>query len=166
MGLLLSCGACSKKETVNDKPIREFDLERYLGSWYEIARFDHYFEKDMDFTQAHYSLQDDGSVKVLNSGLKNGKYKESTGKAKRPAPASEPAMMKVSFFWPFFSDYRVLMVDEDYRYALVSSKGPDYLWILARDYYLPDEVLQLILSEAEIRGFDTSKLVWIEQDGM
>lgn len=163
MGILLSCGACSKENMVNVTPVRSLDLARYLGSWYEIARFDHSFERGMEFTQAAYTLEEDGTVRVENTGYKNGEFKSSLGKAKRPNPIKEPAVLRVSFFWPFFSDYRILMIDPEYRYALVSSKGPDYLWILSRYPTVPDDVLVEIVTEAEGRGFDTTKLIWVKQ---
>lgn len=163
MCILFNCSACTPEKVVNTTPVKEFDLTRYLGTWYEIARFDHSFEKGMEYTRATYSIREDGMVNVENSGYRDGKFKISTGKAKRPDPINEPALMRVSFFGPFYSDYRVLLLGPDYSYALVSSKGPNYLWILSRAPKLPDETLQVILSEAHERGFDTSDLVWVKQ---
>lgn len=163
MCIIFSCNACTPKKNVNDNPVRQFELDHYLGTWYEIARIDHSFERGMEFTQAIYSLNPDGTVRVENSGIKNGKFKQSIGKAKCPDSITSPAHLRVSFFGPFYSDYRVLMVDRDYRYSLVSSKGPDYLWILSRDPQLPDDVLHEIMSEAHVRGFDTTRLKWVNQ---
>ncbi len=161
---LASCSSCRQLQSVNDTPVSSLDLHRYLGTWYEIARIDHFFEKDMDFTQAYYVLKNDGTVVVENSGIKKGKMKRSKGVAKLPDPVNNPAWLRVSFFRPFYSDYRVLMVDPEYRYALVSSKGPDYLWILSREPSIPEEILRDILSEAKVRGFNTTRLTWVNQD--
>lgn len=164
MGILLICAACAGAKTVDVTPVRALDLSRYLGTWYEIARFDHGFERGVEYTQAVYILKPDGTVRVENSGIKDGKFKRSVGKAKRPDAVYEPARLRVSFFGPFYSDYRVLMVDPDYRYALVSSKGPKYLWILSRETTLPPEVRESILQEAQARGFDITKLKWVVQE--
>lgn len=163
MSTLFSCAACAQSRSVNDTPVKSLDLNNYLGTWYEIARIDHVFEKGMDFTQAVYTLEDDGSIMVENSGIKDGKFKKSVGKAKCPDAVNEPGRLKVSFFGPFYSDYRVLMVDSDYRYALVSSKGPNYLWILSRDVIAPDDVLEEMLEEAQKRGFNIARLTWVAQ---
>lgn len=160
---LIGANACTKGVIINDKPVRFFDLERFLGTWYEIARIDHSFEEGMEYTKAVYSLNEDGTVRVENSGIKNGKAKTSVGKAKRPEPDVEPARLRVSFFGPFYSDYRVLMIDPAYQYALVSSDGPDYLWILARERTIPDTVRQMILTEIVNRGFDHNRLTWVVQ---
>lgn len=165
MCLMFCCGtACGKKELLDTDPVADLDLERYLGTWYEIARFDHSFEKDMEYCKAVYTLQEDGKVLVENSGIKNGEFKSSMGKAYQVDPVNQPAHLRVSFFWPFYSDYRVLWVDPEYQYALVSSKGPDYLWILAREKQVPKEVKDAILEEASFRGFDTQRLTWVVQD--
>lgn len=166
MCMILCNSSCTKARAVDDTPIRNFDLMRYLGGWYEIARFDHSFERGIEFAQAHYSMNADGTVRVENSGIKDGKSKQSIGKAKCPDPANEPARLRVSFFGPFYSDYRVLMLDPEYKYALVSSKGPNYLWILSRTPQLPDEILQTILDEASRRGFDLTRLKWVKQIDM
>lgn len=163
MCLFFNCQACAAGENVDDTPISELDLERYLGEWFEIARFNHIFERGMMMTRANYSLRADGMIDVENSGYKDGEFKVSKGKAKLPDPVNAPAHLRVSFFGPFYSDYRVLMLDPDYQFALVSSKGPNYLWILSRTPELPEETLIQIVSEAQRRGFDTMKLIWVKQ---
>ena len=158
---VLPLSACSKyfeKSTVD-----EFDLSRYLGTWYEIARFNHSFEKGMDNAMAQYILNDDGTVFVLNSAWKNGKYNIAEGRAKYPDPEGDPGALKVSFFMFFYSDYNVMMVDEDYQISLVGSKSENYLWILSRTPEADPELLQMVLDEAERRGYDTSKLIWVDQ---
>ena len=148
----------------NNSPISDFNLGRYLGTWYEIARFDHSFERGMDNVTAEYLLRDDGKVDVINSGWKDGKYKVADGKARQPEPETDPAHLEVSFFLFFYSDYNVLMLDDDYQVALVGSGSPKYLWILSRTPAVSTEVLDAVLKEASERGYDTSKLIWVDQD--
>jgi lipocalin len=143
--------------------VTSFDLSRYLGTWYEVARYDHSFEKGMDNAMAEYILQDDGTVFVLNTAWKNGKYKVAEGKAKYHDPDLEPGALKVSFFLFFYSEYNVMMVDEDYQISLVGSKSKNYLWILSRTPVPDPDLLNMILEEAESRGYDTSKLIWVDQ---
>ena len=131
--------------------------------WYEIARYDHSFERGMDNTMAEYILQDNGKVFVLNTGWKNGKFKVAEGKAVYKDPVGEPGAMKVSFFWFFYSEYNVMLVDENYQISLVGSKSDNYLWILSRTPEADPDLLKMVLSEAESRGYDTSKLIWVDQ---
>ena len=153
--------ACTKD--FDNSTVSEFDLSRYLGEWYEIARYDHSFERGMDNTMAEYILQDDGKVFVLNTGWKNGKFKVAEGKAKYPDPSENPGALKVSFFLFFYSEYNVMMVDENYQISLVGSKAEKYLWILSRTP-VPDPVLlDMIIEEATRRGYDTSELIWVDQ---
>ncbi len=143
--------------------IPSFDLRSYLGTWYEIARYDHRFERGMDNVTAEYLLRDDGKVDVINSGWKNGKMKTAVGKAKQPDPQGYPARLKVSFFWFFYSDYNIMMLDDDCGVALVGSSSPGYLWILSRTPSIDDSVLEKFLDEARRRGYDTSKLIYVDQ---
>ena len=147
----------------NNSPVSEFDLSRYLGTWYEIARFDHSFERGMDNVTAEYLLREDGMIDVINSGWKEGKFKVADGKAKQPDPKTDPGHLAVSFFLFFFSDYNVLMIDDDYKVALVGSKSPKYLWILSRTPVLSDSVLDAVLEEASSRGYDIDDLIWVDQ---
>ena len=141
--------ACTKD--FDNSTVSSFDLSRYLGTWYEIARFDHSFERGMDNAMAEYILQDDGTVFVMNTAWKNGKFKVAQGKAKYPDPAGKPGGLKVSFFLFFYSDYNVMMVDEN------------YLWILSRTPVPDSDLLKMVLDEARSRGYDTSKLIWVDQ---
>ena len=143
--------------------IPQFNLIRYLGKWYEIARFDHHFERGMTNVTAEYSMRPDGKVKVLNSGWKDGEFKLAEGKAKYEDPKGDPGHLKVSFFLFFYSDYNVMMVDENYQISLVGSKSDNYLWILSRTPVPDPDLLQMVLDEAEARGYDTSKLIWVDQ---
>ena len=146
-----------------EEAIPEFKLSRYLGKWYEIARFDHVFERGLTNVTAEYRLRDDGKIDVINSGWKNGKLKVANGKAKQPEPLKEPSRLKVSFFLFFYSEYNILLLDDEYNYALVGSQSSDYLWILSRTPYIPDETTKAMLAEAVKLGYDTSKLIWVDQ---
>ena len=148
---------------VDTTPVQNFDLYKYLGIWYEIARFDHKFERDMVNVTAEYVLRDDGKVVVVNSGWRNGKYKKAIGKAKQPNPTNNPAHLRVSFFLFFSSDYNVLLLDNNYQVALVGSKSSDYLWILSRTPSISDDVRDLLVGEAQRRGYNTSRLIWVDQ---
>lgn len=147
----------------DNSPVSQFDLSKYLGTWYEIARFDHSFERGMDNVIAEYLLREDGKIDVVNSGWKDGKFKVADGKAKQPDPLADPAHLEVSFFLFFYSDYNVMMIDDDYQIALVGSKSPKYLWILSRTPYVTDSVMDLVLEEASSRGYDINNLIWVDQ---
>lgn len=151
--------ACTHAD-INNIPVSELDLNRYLGSWYELARFDHPFERGLSACTANYSIREDGDIGVENKGLKNGEFKISEGRAKT---TNTIGLLRVSFFGPFYSDYRVLKVADDYSYALVGSASDRYLWILSRTPELPDANIQMLLQEAVHRGYDISKLIWVDQ---
>jgi lipocalin len=147
-------------KSINIETVDKFDLSRYLGVWHEIARYDHRFERGLSQVKAEYILQENGMIKVINTGLdaKSGKRNEVIGKAKT---TEKPGLLRVSFFWIFYSDYRVLRLGDNYEWALVSAGHSDkYLWILSRTEKLPQDVLDAILSEARERGFDTEKLIF------
>ena len=156
----LFCAGCSSTQSINNTPVAALDLNRYLGDWYEIARFDHSFERGLDFCKANYALREDGKIAVTNTGIKEGKNKTSNGKAKT---TDTPAILRVSFFGPFYSDYRVMLLDADYQWALIGSGSAKYLWILSRTPELPKATLDTILTEARRRSYDTSKLIWVKQ---
>lgn len=147
----------------NNTPVSEFDISRYLGTWYEIARFDHSFERGMDNVTAEYLLREDGMIDVINTGWKDGKLKVADGKAKQPFPKTDPGHLAVSFFMFFFSDYNVMMIDDNYQVSLVGSRSPKYLWILSRTPELSDSVLDAVLEEASSRGYDINDLIWVDQ---
>ncbi len=147
----------------DNTPIRSFDLSRYLGAWYEIARFDHSFERGLSGVTADYYLRDDGKVDVVNSGWKDDDYKVASGKARQPDPEKDPAHLEVSFFLFFYSDYNVLMLDDLYQVALVGSRSQDYLWILSRTPQISNVVKEAFVAEARRRGYDTSKFIWVDQ---
>lgn len=157
----LNFWSCDNSETtVNNAPVKEVDLNRYLGKWYEVARFDHKFERDLTHCTAEYTLKEEGKIKVVNRGNKNGKWDTAEGKAKT---TDTPGLLRVSFFGPFYSDYRILLLDPDYTYALVGSASDSYLWILSRTPELKPIDRGAILMEAQTRGYDINKLIWVDQ---
>jgi len=158
MVLLLT--GCGGQLTVDNSVVDSLDLNRYLGEWYEIARFDHSFERGMEMTKARYSLREDGRIDVLNTGIKDGEPDEAEGIGKL---TDTPALLRVSFFGPFYSDYRVMMLDSAYQYALIGSGSDDYLWILSRTPKLEEDVKEKILAEARRRGYEVEKLIWVKQ---
>ena len=163
LGILLlnSCASIPK----NAKPVDNFDVNRYLGVWYEIARFDFRFEKNLDNTSAQYQLDKNGNVIVLNSGYNfvKEKWSKADGLAKFRGDKTVAAL-KVSFFGPFYSGYNVVALDENYQYALIAGKSLDYLWILSRTKSIPEDIKTKYLKIAEEIGYDTSKLIWVKHD--
>lgn len=148
------------------EPIEQVDLQRYMGLWYEIARFDNGFEKGLVGVTARYSFRPDGRIRVENSGYRRsflGKRKTEIGKMKVPDPNS-PGKLKVSFFWCFYFDYYILDLDTvDYNYALVGSSSRRLLWLLSRTPQMEPATQQMLLQQARDRGYDTSKLVRVQQ---
>ena len=136
------------------------ELNRYLGEWYEIARFDHSFERGVEQAKANYTQNADGTIKVVNFGIKKGKPKTAIGKGKT---TDTPGLLRVSFFGPFYADYRVMLIDKDYSHALVGSGSADYLWILSRTSGLSETAKSELLAEARRRGYVTDKLIWVKQ---
>ena len=153
--------------TIPDKAaaVRPFDKNRYLGKWYEIARFDLKFEKNLNNTTATYSLNSDGSIKVLNKGYNTvtKQWKQAIGKAKFIKDDSI-AMLKVSFFGPFYGGYNVIAIDPEYKYSLVCGNNLNYLWILSKEKTIPEDVKNDYLNIARDIGYDTKKLLWITHD--
>ncbi|WP_309022458.1 lipocalin family protein [Pelagicoccus sp. SDUM812002] len=145
-------------------PVDNFNLERYLGLWYEVARTDNRFERGLDSVTAEYTLKEDGSITVFNRGWdeKKQKWDEVNGRGYKIGDPDK-GTMKVTFFWPFYAGYHVFELDhEGYQYALVSGDNHSYMWILARTPQLPQGTLDMLLKEAEEAGFDTDELVWLD----
>ena len=158
---LYSCQSIPKRASV----ISNFNATRYMGSWYEIARIDFKFEKNLNNTTAHYSLKDNGDIKVINSGfnyVKN-EWKKSEGNAKFRGDKDKGAL-KVSFFGPFYSGYNIYALDNDYKYALIGGKNYDYLWILSREKTIPNIIKEKYLKIAKEIGYDVNDLLWVEHD--
>jgi apolipoprotein D and lipocalin family protein len=145
--------------------VKNFQSEKYLGKWYEIARFDLFFERNLNNVTATYSKKENGNIKVENRGFDYVKknWKESDGEAKFVINENI-AVLKVSFFKPIWSGYNVIDIDPDYKYALVAGNNLDYLWILSREKSIPAEYKQRFLKKAQKIGFDTNKLIWVEHD--
>lgn len=164
--LYIMIGFCScssiPKGVVAVKP---FDKEKYLGKWYEIARIDFKYERDLNNTTAEYSINANGTIKVDNKGYDTikGKWEQAIGKAKFVGK-DDIAMLKVSFFGPFYSGYNVIAIDPEYRYALVAGKNHKYLWILSREPGIPDEIKNTYIKIAEGFGYNPSDLIWIEHN--
>ncbi len=145
--------------------VKPFAKEKYLGKWYEIARLDFKYERDLNNTTAEYSLNDNGTIKVDNKGYntKKGAWEQAIGKAKFVGD-DHTAMLKVSFFGPFYAGYNVIAIDDEYRYALVAGESLEYLWILSRETSIPLDIKDRYLKIAEGIGYHTSDLLWIKHD--
>ena len=149
------------------EPVNDFQLDRYLGRWYEVARLDHSFERGLDHVVAEYSLREDGGVRVINSGRskKTGEVNEAEGRAYF-VEGEDRGYLKVSFFGPFFGSYIIFDLDlEDYQYAFVAGNNTDYLWLLARTPQVSVEITQRFLDQSEALGFDTQALIYVRQSG-
>ncbi|MEO3740865.1 lipocalin family protein [Kosakonia sp. WA-90] len=159
--LLSACSSPTPPEGV--KVVQNFDVQRYLGKWYEIARFDHRFESGLEQVTTTYSLRDDGGLNVINRGYNpdRGMWQQSMGEAYFTGNP-RTAALKVSFFGPFYGGYNVIALDDNYRYALVCGPDRDYLWILSRTPFLPAKVKQQMLEIASRQGFAVEKLLWIK----
>ncbi|KAK5575606.1 hypothetical protein RB653_006739 [Dictyostelium firmibasis] len=146
--------------------VKPFYPEKYVGKWYEIARLENYFEKDMNNILAEYSTNEDGSIKVVNSGYnyKKKKRESVTGKAYF-VNGQDVGMLKVSFFGPFYSGYNVIAIDSDYKYALIAGQNFSYMWILSKEPTIPDEIKKSYLELAKSVGYDINKLIWTEHNG-
>ena len=164
MGLFSLINACSSIPE-GATAVSPFNKEKYLGKWYEIARFDYRFEKDLNNVTAEYSLKENGKIKVVNRGYNyiKKKWEEAIGKAKF-AKDDNTGMLKVSFFGPFYSGYNVISLQGDYQYALIAGSSLDYLWILSRSKTIPDKVKGEFLEKAKSIGYDIDKLVWVKHD--
>ncbi|GAM55456.1 lipoprotein blc [Vibrio ishigakensis] len=159
--LLTGCVGLPEKVT----PVNDFELERYLGKWYEVARLDHSFERGMNQVTADYSMREDGGVKVLNQGylVEDDEWKSAEGKAYF-VEAEDTGYLKVSFFGPFYGSYVVFELDkQDYQYAFISGPNHDYLWFLSRTPQVSDELKQDFIAQAKSLGFDTEQIIWVDQ---
>ena len=146
--------------------VKGFELDRYLGTWYEIARLDHSFERGLNNITAEYSLRDDGGVKVINRGFsrEDNDWQQAEGKAYF-VNQTDNGHLKVSFFGPFYGSYIVFELDKkDYQYAFVSGPDTSYLWLLAREPQVEKNITELFIKRAQESGFDTSKLIYVEHD--
>lgn len=154
--------ACTTAAPAGLQPIRPFDVQRYQGTWFEVARLDHAFERDMRDVTARYTLQADGSVQVLNRGfdMKKNEWRQAIGKA---VFIGEPhqASLKVSFFGPFYGGYHVIALDTEYRWSMVVGPDRDYLWILSRNPQLEPAVIAELRDKALAWGLPFERLIWV-----
>ncbi|MGB4226291.1 MAG: lipocalin family protein [Candidatus Dechloromonas phosphoritropha] len=163
--LLLGLTACSTAPPEGVTPVKPFDLSRYEGKWYELARLDHSFERGLSDVSATYRAQADGSVEVINRGYDTarGEWRQAVGRALFTGDPNT-ASLKVSFFGPFYGGYHIVVLDQqNYRWAIVVGPDRDYLWILARDKQLPAAVRDDLLAQARKLGFGVDKLIWVAQ---
>jgi apolipoprotein D and lipocalin family protein len=147
-------------------PVDDFELNRYLGKWYEIARLDHSFERGLENVTAEYTLRTDGGIDVRNRGFSpiEGKWSDAQGKAYFVNSTTE-GYLKVSFFGPFYGSYVVFDLDrENYQYAFVSGPDLSYLWLLSRSPRVPEEVVNDFIEQSKLLGFDTGELIMVNQD--
>lgn len=161
---LILSGCLGMPKTV--KPVSGFELDRYLGKWYEIARLDHSFERGLEQVTAEYSLREDGGVAVTNRGYstRKNKWSEAVGKAYFVGEPDE-GYLKVSFFGPFYGSYVIFELDKDnYQYAFVSGPNTSYLWLLSRTPTIDDGLLSEFVDRARELGFDTDKLIYVNQE--
>ncbi len=157
MMLLAACVYNAGRDTIDRSTVANFNLKKFMGRWYEIARFDHRFERGMTDVTADYTLLNNGMVEVVNEGMRSGKLHRSEGRAKTTAQSGR---LRVSFFWIFYSDYNILEMGEQGEWALVGSRSPQYLWILSRTPELPDSTVNYILSQATRRGYNVENLIF------
>ena len=164
IGLLLF-NSCSVGITKGATAVTNFKSDKYLGKWYEIARFDYKFERDLDNVTANYSLNPDGTIKVQNRGYNYIKkeWKESVGEARFVNDKSE-ARLKVSFFKPIWAGYNVIDIDDDYQNALVVGNSTKYIWILSRNKEIPNSIRERFLEKAEKLGYNTNDLIWVKHN--
>lgn len=158
-----------RKPTVPEgiSPVDDFDLQQYQGTWYELARIDHRFERGLQRTQADYVLAPDGSLRVTNRGYdpESRRWKVATGKGRTVQGAGIGAL-KVSFFGPFYGGYNVVALDPRYRWAMVVGSSLDYFWILSRTPTLPSGVQERLMRQAALMGVPTERVHWVHQDGV
>ena len=161
----LLVGACtSVPEGI--EPVEPFALDRYLGTWYEIARLDHRFERGLARVSATYSLDEDGTVRVVNRGhdVEEGEWRESVGRA-RFVDGADEGHLEVSFFGPFYGSYVVFGLDDGYTRSFVTGPDRDYLWFLSRDPEVPEAEYEGFVDRARALGFDVEELIRVRQDG-
>jgi len=164
IAIMLLTGCLGMPQTVT--PVNNFEPERYLGKWYEIARLDHSFERGLEKITAEYSMREDGGITVINRGysIEKNEWKVAEGKAYF-VNDKNTGYLKVSFFGPFYGSYVVFELEKDnYEYAFISGPDTSYLWLLSRTPELPQEIINKFKKISEDSGFDTSKLIFVNHD--
>ncbi len=158
---LLAMGVSCQSENPPMEVVDDVDLDRYLGRWYEIASFPQRFQQGCVATTAHYTLRDDGRIRVENEcrdGSFDGELRRAEGVAWLTDPKGRQAKLKVQFFWPFRGDYWIIELDPAYRYAVVGHPSRNYLWILSRTRTLEPPVYETLLGRIEAQGYDLERL--------
>lgn len=160
--LMVLLSACTSLPD-NVEPVKNFDVNKYLGKWYEVARLDHSFERGLSKVSAEYVMREDGGVDVINRGYseQDKEWNEALGKAYF-VDDKNTGHLKVSFFGPFYSSYVVFELGEQYDYAFISGFNTNYLWLLSRTPTVDDAIKQRFISQAKEKGFDTSELIWLD----
>ncbi|QXZ10661.1 lipocalin family protein [Comamonas sp. Y33R10-2] len=163
-GVAAAVSGCAVTVPRGIEPVTGFDAKRYMGTWYELARIDHRFEKGLSRTTAHYSLEKDGTVTVINRGYseERNEWKESEGKA-RFLGEPDIAALKVSFFGPFYGGYNVVSLDDEYQTSLVIGNSLDYFWLLSRSKSIPDRKFRQLLQIAQELGVDMNQVIAVAQ---
>jgi len=164
--LTIFLSGCSASVPDGIKPVSDFEVNRYLGKWYEIARLDHSFERGLSNITAEYSLREDGNLRVLNRGynIKKKKWQDAEGKAKFTGP-SDIGSLKVSFFGPFYGGYNIIELDkQNYQYVMIAGNDRSYFWILSRTPKLDPAVQKRLINKARSLKFPVEKLIYVNHD--
>lgn len=164
ISLVLFLFSCNGHEKTNNKVVENFQVEKYLGKWYEIARLDHSFERGCSNVFAEYSKKESGKIKVVNTCEKNGKKESAQARAHFKNDDSTKGHLRVSFFWPFYGNYKIVYLGENYETVIIDGGNTGYFWILSRQKTISEQVMKKLLKKAENFGFDVSKLIFTEQD--
>jgi apolipoprotein D and lipocalin family protein len=163
--MLFNLAGCSNIPS-GVEAVQKFDVNRYQGKWYEIARLDHSFERGLTDVYTIYTLRKDGGINVLNRGFDKagGKWKQVRGRAYF-TKGKTVGQLKVTFFWPFYGGYNIISLDHDnYSYSLVCGPTKSYLWILAREKTLSKSIIDKLVKTAANAGFNVEELIFVEQE--
>ncbi len=164
LAVLFFAFSCSHGQKTNNKVVENFEIDKYLGVWYEIARLDHSFEKGCSNVYATYSKKENGDIKVVNTCTRNGKEDSAQARAHFKNDESDRGHLRVSFFWPFYGDYKIIYLNRNYQIAMIDGGSTEYFWILSRQKTIPGSIMEKLLQKAREAGFDTSKLIFTKQD--
>lgn len=164
LSAMLLAGCTGLEQPTMPPAVSNFELDRYLGTWYEIVRLPHHFENGLDNVTATYSMREDGGVAVLNQGKRaDGTIAQAHGRAYFTGQPTV-GQLKVTFFWPFYGQYRIIRLDSNYQWAVVTSSSRDYFWILSRQPQLPGDLLEKLVMEAATDGYATSQFIYVKHD--
>lgn len=157
--ILFFLAACASNEIPETLIVQNFDANKYLGTWYEIARIDNTFEKNLINVKAKYSVMDNGKIKIINSGYNTKKEKNKSIEGVAYIIKDGVGQLKVSFFRPFYAYYNIILLDDNYEYAVVAGGNYEYLWILSRNQEIPEELYNKLINKITQMGFDTAKII-------